>query len=666
MRTERQKLPFLVILITIFLAIGYVTNSSGEEPEQKYLQKVIDISDFVKSITDVPGIELEKARYFSDNFLIHPLAEISLSDPLYNLLWFSKTFDTFSENIKTRKFSPIFYAIAKYSSKIKRIDIIQDPSIQFFEEKSPTPPEAMKVFSGKIQNPSLIFSLVRCLSKPYSRYKTYAEKLTNYIGEIKKFEDTENISSFLMKKDLEEINNIAEVSNTSFYNILLCFENFLSKIKDDPKILGIFNADISDFSVLSLGEKDSVVVVPQTPTIIIDASKKDTTYIYKRWDSDGLFSPGLVIIIDFGGNDKYIFENSSVLSFVLTYDQEGNDERICNFVCQGGSIGGADMLIDLSGNDTYKSLGISQGAGILGTGVLLDYDGDDTYESVSFSQGFGGVGGGALVDFKGNDKYILKEGTENPSFQDRTKNLSMGQGCGSGLRADFLEDFKSVPGGLGILFDYEGNDLYSAQVFSQGCGYWYGIGVLIDGGGNDTYKGYWYCQGTSAHFGTGILLDFSGDDSYSCDYQGMGQGHDLGLGIIFDIESKRNSDSDSFECKTRCLGMGHANGVGIFINQGGSDFYRADDYAFGDVTVDIYRRPPGIREIIPTWGFFFDLNSYKFNSSRKENPAEKSDEKLKNVSKDKFLLRGKEISPEEIKSAIKKTFPFLRTFFYSE
>jgi|GEM_PF-610388 len=664
-----KKITLLVIIIISFLFFSYVINSLGEQPEQKYLKKVIDISNFVKSITGVPGIELEKARYFSDNFVIHPLVEISLSDPLYNLLWFSKTFDSFSENIKSRKFSPIFYAIAKYSGKIKRIDIIQDPSIQFFEEKSAPPPQAMKVFSGKIESPSLIFSLVRCISKPYSRYKSYAEKLTNYIGEIKKFEDQQNISSFLMKKDLEEINNIIEVSNTSFYNILLCFENFLSKIKDDPKMLGVFNADISDFSVLSLGEKDSVVVIPQTPTIIIDAFKKDTTYIYKRWNNDGLFYPSLAIIIDFGGNDRYVFENSSVLSLVLTYDGEGNDQRICNFTCFGGSIGGADMLIDISGNDTYKSLGISQGAGILGTGVLLDYDGDDTYESVSFSQGFGGFGGGALIDFKGNDKYILKEGTENPSFQDRTKNLSMGQGCGSGLRADFLEDFKSVPGGLGLLFDYEGNDSYSAQVFSQGCGYWYGIGVLLDGSGNDTYKGYWYCQGTSAHFGTGVLSDFSGDDSYFCHYQGMGQGHDLGIGILLDVESTKDSDSDSFECKSRCLGMGHANGIGVFINQGGSDFYRADEYAFGDVTVDIYKRPPGIREIIPTWGFFFDLNSYRFDFSRYENTAEKSQEKLQNqksISKDKFLIREKEISPEEIKSAIKKSFPFLRTFFYSE
>jgi hypothetical protein len=35
--------------------------------------------------------------------------------------------------------------------------------------------------------------------------------------------------------------------------------------------------------------------------------------------------------------------------------------------------------------------------------------------------------------------------------------------------------------------------------------------------------------------------------------------------------------------------MAHANGLSLFANFGGSDEYRADELAFGDVLIDMYK-----------------------------------------------------------------------------
>jgi len=57
-----------------------------------------------------------------------------------------------------------------------------------------------------------------------------------------------------------------------------------------------------------------------------------------------------------------------------------------------------------------------------------------------------------------------------------------------------------------VLLDAGGSDKYSAGLFAQGAGYWYGVGLLLDEAGNDSYEGVWYVQGSAAHFAVGILV----------------------------------------------------------------------------------------------------------------------------------------------------------------
>ncbi|MCS7214007.1 MAG: hypothetical protein NZ927_07330 [Candidatus Calescibacterium sp.] len=613
--------------IFVVLSFAFILTIYAEE-KLPISKKIIPVIDFVRrALEDYSGVELEQARYFSRNSEIHPTISILLKDPIYSPIFFTKIQDALFD----RRSTSIFFTISRLSAEIKRIDLLQDPSQKYFE-----PPPDMKninFYQETITYPdtiSAIYSLALCINESVNNLKSFIERNKKFSAEPPK--ELTHISEIVLRRRInqKEIESFLENLNTSFYIVLHCVNRMIAsksvlyQIKNTTKLeaLGV-NIEIHSGS-------DDFVVISDIPTIIVNLGGNDS-YLFIRWDTTQKkenITPSSLIILDFGeGNDRYSFYDPQSLSLNLIYDEGGNDEYNCNIACFGGAIFSADMLIDLKGNDTYKALGVSQGAGIVGTGVLIDLEGNDVYQSIAFSQGFGGLGGGILVDYQGNDKYILKKGKEFPSFQDREHNLSMGQGCGTGIRADYIAGFQSIPGGVGILFDFSGNDSYSAEVFSQGCGYWYGAGVLGDIEGNDVYQGYWYCQGSSAHFGAGVFYDLSGNDSYLCNFQAQGHGHDFGIGVFLDHDS--SEDSDSFLCDTRCLGSAHANGVSVFINQGGSDSYKANRIAFGDSLVDLYeRKEHSVRQIMPTKGFFLDIGGQN----------------------DKFFIGEKQITKDEVKS----------------
>ncbi len=627
---------FLFLFYFLFFLVLPCIRANSEEKTsnstENFTEKLIGILDYLSSITNLDiGIDLDDARYFSDNLWIHPLSSMSLRNMKKSIFWFSKTADLFS---KEENISFYFFAIAKYSSKIKRVDLVSNPASKYFSGKNQgVDLQGVKIIRGKIEDEAVL-NFAKCVSDPYYRFKNYVEAQGLRPQKIYDFKDLDKLSALAFSMGETKIYDFLEVLNTAEYFVLLCLQEFL---KSDIKKIGDFTADFGDFMLISATEP--TIVIPPSPSIIIDPYGKDNLYILGGENEH----PTLMIVVDVGGNDRYIFSHPRSLYLSVIYDFSGNDYYKCSFGCSGGGLLGAEALYDLEGDDIYESKGISQGAGILGTGLLLDKKGSDTYISVTLSQGVGSIGGGLLLDKIGNDKYILKDGNENPSYQDNRRNLSMGQGCGSGLRADYIQDVRSLPGGVGLLYDFEGNDEYSAVVFSQGCGYWYGIGVLFDASGNDKYTGYWYCQGNSAHFGVGLFLDLSGSDKYTCDFQGMGHGHDIGLGLFLDYGE---GDSDIFDCKVRCLGMAHANGVSFFANFGGSDEYRAEELAFGDVVIDMYRRgKETIRDVIKSYGFFFDVGGRE----------------------DKFFLKGEGLSPDKIKEKVffgDSKSNFLKKFFF--
>lgn len=587
-----------------------------------YSKKVIPLIEFVeKSIEGYSGIDIEEARFFSRNSQIHPLISKILKDPIYSPILFTKIQDGLYDSLTNKSFTNTFYVVGRLSADIKRIELLQNPAEKF---SSQSQPEYVNKLTEYPEVLSLLHNFSICMSNSVERLKNFLEKnKQRFSVELPK--NLTEISEIALKKRItqRDVEFFLENLNTSYYLLLFCVEKLLKKKEALYKINSQISIEIHGVNIEIYPPSDDFLILSETPTLVISLGG-NKTFFFKKW-SDQNF-PTANVILSFGdSNNTYIFKDTQPFSFRFIYDEGGNDSYTCQIGCFGGAFFSADMLIDEKGNDLYKAIGLSQGGAVIGTGILLDLSGNDVYEATAFSQGFGGLGGGALLDLNGDDKYILKKGKDFPSFQDKEHNLSMGQGCGTGVRADYIPDFQSIPGGFGMILDFSGNDIYSAEVFSQGCGYWYGVGVLGDTDGNDKYEGYWYCQGSSAHFGAGILYDISGNDDYSCKFQAQGHGHDFGIGVFLD---HGNDDSDTFSCDTRCLGSAHANGFSIFINQGGSDIYKAEKVAFGDSLVDLYeRKEHSIRQIMNTKGFFIDIGGED----------------------DKFFLSGQNISKEDIK-----------------
>jgi hypothetical protein len=364
----------------------------------------------------------------------------------------------------------------------------------------------------------------------------------------------------------------------------------------------------------------------ETPlgTVVLDGTQST------RYEDPGPY----LLIVDAGGHDTYwggatTYSAATPVSLIL--EIAGDDEYVAADSAHpswGGACLGYAALVDVAGNDTYRGVSLTLGAGLAGVGVLIDRAGDDRYDAVTFAegaarhgvgvlgdlggrdryrafqaaQGFGGPrGAGVLADSSGDDIYVAEDAVVRfPSAQTAKHNTSLAQGAGCGKRAD-LDDGRSLAGGVGLLADGGGADVYRCGVFGQGVGYWYGVGVLFDAAGRDTFEGVWYAQGAAAHFAFGALLDLEGNDVYrATDNMAQGAGHDFSVGLFMDV-----GGSDVHEAPNLSLGGGNANGVGLFLDDRGDDAYRTSgeiNFGRGDSGVP----HGGLRDLFPTTGVFLD------------------------------------------------------------
>ena len=77
----------------------------------------------------------------------------------------------------------------------------------------------------------------------------------------------------------------------------------------------------------------------------------------------------------------------------------------------------------------------------------------------------------ALIDRAGNDHYYCK-GRDLGAYGTPGIFAGWGQGCGVGFRG-------IASGGVALMLDESGNDVYEAGNFSQGGGYYFGWGALV-------------------------------------------------------------------------------------------------------------------------------------------------------------------------------------------
>jgi hypothetical protein len=333
---------------------------------------------------------------------------------------------------------------------------------------------------------------------------------------------------------------------------------------------GIATGDVWDAIETEVG---TVVIGGPGPTVytgtcavIIDLGGDDTYLAPVAGAGPALPA---AILIDVSGDDTYVGGRGSLgagfMGVGVLADLQGDDSYSAGSFSIASGLFGVGLLLDRAGNDTYAGDTCVEGSGAFGIGVLVDEGGNDSYRGALFCQAFGFVKGfGVLYDADGNDLYFAGgKYTDEIRYFDHY--LSLSQGFGFGWRPD-------ASGGIGILADEGGNDVYVSDIFGQGASYWFAVGGLVDFAGNDNYVSYQYAQGAATHITMAALVDLAGNDNYVSKGVSQGCGHDLAVGILHDF-----AGDDSYTCHDLSQGAGNANGIGVLFDDSGNDSYVVRD-----------------------------------------------------------------------------------------
>lgn len=373
----------------------------------------------------------------------------------------------------------------------------------------------------------------------------------------------------LSKVEMENILEKGIYNADLFLSYFNSFSGIISQIKKENKehisnqyVQGDFYYYLDDGDVrIAIGTEGKNIYNGHFD-LIIDIGGDD---VYNM-SNEILTGNNFQCIMDFAGNDFYNTYSDfglagAVFSTSMIFDKAGNDIYKSQRGSLGAAIGGIGLLYDEAGDDIYEGNSFSQGAACFGIGLLYDKNGNDTYIANTCSQAFGMTQGiGSIIDEKGNDSYLISpRSLDIGRYEDHY--VSMCQGYGLGLRPYYA-------GGIGLLLDCEGNDIYNTDIFGQGGGYWYALGMLIDKKGNDKYNGYQYSQGAGIHLAVGLLQDDEGWDFYQSNGVSQGCGHDYGFGMLLDQKG-----NDNYSAYSLSQGAGNANGIGLFIDTEGRDGY---------------------------------------------------------------------------------------------
>jgi hypothetical protein len=286
----------------------------------------------------------------------------------------------------------------------------------------------------------------------------------------------------------------------------------------------------------------------------------------------------------------------------MLIDAEGDDAYYASDLAQGSCLAGVGILIDGAGDDSYRGVRRIQGQAVAGVGILLDRGGNDVYRGALWAQGLGGpLGFGVLDDLDGKDYYYgggrylnsyLDDDNPTPGYE------GWSQGMGGGLRA-------VSNGGIGVILDGGGDDVYEFDYLSHGGGYWLGAGFARDFGGNDhrlgatrkafdgrerTQRRYQrFGTGFGCHYACGFCFDDEGDDTYHGTIMGIGFAWDLSMGTLCDF-----GGNDRYEASgSTTRGVGAQAGLGILYDYNGDDEYvgrRGQGYASSGIS---YHDLPG-------------------------------------------------------------------------
>jgi hypothetical protein len=386
----------------------------------------------------------------------------------------------------------------------------------------------------------------------------------------------------------------------------------------DPKLLEQLKTLPEDGDVTVSGVTGRVVAKIATPAgaIVIGGRDVNTYNLDEMRDVAAVIDLGghdtylegtvgpdrpVLMVIDLAGNDTYRaskpgVQGGAILGISMLLDLNGDDAYEARDMAQGSALGGVGILIDYAGDDRYSGVRRMQGQALGGLGILIDRAGNDDYHAAMWAQGYGGPLGFALLDdVTGNDHYYCGGRYPN-SYKPETPGYEgWGQGVGAGIR-------QCASGGIGVIFDGAGDDVYEFDYLSHGGGYWCGLGFARDFGGNDkrlicrkAFDGGERSErlfqrfgcGWGCHYALGFCFDDRGDDVYEGTIMGLGMGWDCSVGVLCDFGGK-----DRYEATGGLTqGCGAQASLGVLFDYQGDDVYLGYGQGYAPPSISYHDLP---------------------------------------------------------------------------
>lgn len=243
--------------------------------------------------------------------------------------------------------------------------------------------------------------------------------------------------------------------------------------------------------------------------ILVDFQGDDQYLAIRRAQGSAL--GGIGVLVDRQGRDRYHAAMwaqgyGGPLGFGVLEDTAGDDQYYA-----GGLF--PDSYPETPGYEGW-SQGVGSGLRQVasgGIGIILDGGGDDQYEFDYMAQGGGyWCGLGFARDFGGNDRRL---GATRTAYNGGPRGEPVFQRFSNGFGCHYA---------LGFLFDDFGDDTYNGTIMGVGFAWDLSAAFLCDLAGNDRYEAAsGGTQGNGAQAGLGVIFDYTGNDTYV----GQGQGY---------------------------------------------------------------------------------------------------------------------------------------------
>ena len=368
----------------------------------------------------------------------------------------------------------------------------------------------------------------------------------------------------------------------------------------DPDLLDQLKNYPDSGNVTVAGVTGHVVAKIETPAgaIIIGGKEPNTYHLDSLGDvalvidlgdentyHDGTVSINrpLLVNINLGGSNVYrsakpAVQGGAILGVSMIVNAEGGNHYDANDLAQASAIGGVGIIVEFGGKNTYRGVRRVQGQAVGGLGIIISHGGSNSYHAAMWGQGLGGpLGFGIIDDIQGNDHYYLG-GLYTNSYKPETPGYEgFGQGVGAGIR-------QVACGGVGMLLNGGGHNVYEFDYLSHGGGYWCGLGFARDFGGYSkrliARKNYYggdrteslyqrFGCGWGCHYAQGFCFDDKGHSTFEGTIMGSGMGWDCSVGALCVF----GGDNHFEAANSLVQGCGAQGSVGILYLYGdGSEF----------------------------------------------------------------------------------------------